>query len=409
MGHKVAYIMSRFPHLPETFILREMNALEAHGWRISLYPLIRQKQTVIHDEASAWVERARYTPFVSRDVLKANFQAFIKRPFRYLKTGIKAILENFLSPKFFVRALLLFPKAVLMAQQMQAEGVQHIHAHYATHPALVAWIIHQLSGLGYSVTVHAHDIFVDQTMLKTKLHAATFVVAISDFNRQYLGAVVGEHFQEKIHIVHCGIQPSWYHQSGEEVMIAEDRLEIINVGSLQPYKGHIHLLKACAILKEERIPFRCRIIGEGGQREHLERFIASKQLHNDVLVLGALSQDRVAELLPTAHCYVQPSVITPSGKMEGIPVALMEAFAAELPIVATEISGIPELVRPGETGFLVPPEDANALAEAIKFISQNWGNAKRMAIAGRKLVLEEFDLKKNVEILSAYFQEAILE
>ncbi len=409
MGHKVAYIMSRFPHLPETFILREMNALEAHGWRISLYPLIRQKQTVIHDEASAWVERARYTPFVSRDVLKANFQAFIKRPFRYLKTGIKAILENFLSPKFFVRALLLFPKAVLMAQQMQAEGVQHIHAHYATHPALVAWIIHQLSGLGYSVTVHAHDIFVDQTMLKTKLHAATFVVAISDFNRQYLGAVVGEHFQEKIHIVHCGIQPSWYHQSGEEVMIAEDRLEIINVGSLQPYKGHIHLLKACAILKEERIPFRCRIIGEGGQREHLERFIASKQLHNDVLLLGALSQDRVAELLPTAHCYVQPSVITPSGKMEGIPVALMEAFAAELPIVATEISGIPELVRPGETGFLVPPEDANALAEAIKFISQNWGNAKRMAIAGRKLVLEEFDLKKNVEILSAYFQEAILE
>ena len=105
-------------------------------------------------------------------------------------------------------------------------------------------------------------------------------------------------------------------------------------------------------------------------------------LQEDVLLLGALSQEKVAELLPTAHCYVQPSVITPSGKMEGIPVALMEAYAAGLPVIATDISGIPELVRPGETGVLVPPGDAVALANAIKDVYCNWESAKSMETVG---------------------------
>lgn len=399
--------MSRFPHLPETFILREMNALEQLGWQIALYPLINQKQSLVHKDAQPWVGRARYTPFLSMEILIANVQSLRENPLVYLRTWFLAMWKNIPSPKFFLRALLLFPKAVLMARQMEAEGVEHIHAHYATHPALVAWIIHQLNGLSYSVTVHAHDIFVDTTMLKTKISEAAFIAAISDFNRRTLVNDVGEHIQDKIHIIHCGIEPSWYRQPGEWIQEPEDRLEIINISSLQPYKGHIYLLEACQLLKAQGFPFRCQIIGEGRERPRLENFIISNGLQKDVQLLGALSQERVAEVLPTAHCYVQPSVITPSGKMEGIPVALMEAFATGLPVVATSISGIPELVRQDETGFLVPPEDSKALVEAIKDVFWNWENAKRLAYAGNKLVLDEFDLNKNVKSLALQFQTQI--
>lgn len=407
MVGKIAYIMSRFPHLPETFILREMNELERQGWQICLFPLIRQDQSVIHEDACGWVERVRYIPFFSVDVLKENLISFLKMPLTYVSIWLRVFFENLSSPKFLIRALALFPKVVFMAGKMAEEGVRHIHAHYATHPALAAWIIHQLSGISYSVTVHAHDIFVDTSMLRTKLEAAEFIVAISAFNRRYLGEVVGMHLQRKTCVIHCGIDPTWYQEQRDEDEALTKRLEIINVGSLQPYKGHLHLVEACSLLKERGLRFRCRIIGEGVLHQCLERLIEREDLQEEVLLLGALPQEQVARLLPTGDCYVQPSVITPEGKMEGIPVALMEAYAAGLPVIATNISGIPELVRPGETGFLVPPRDAVALANMVENVHHDLQQARQFANRGRDLVLDEFNIYKNVQLLAGRFEQVI--
>jgi glycosyltransferase involved in cell wall biosynthesis len=407
VAEKIAYIMSRFPHLPETFILREMNALERHGWQICLYPLIRQDQSVIHEDARRWIERVRYVPFFSVAVLKENVITFLKMPLKYVRTWLRLFFENLSSLDFLMRSLAVFPKAVSMAARMGEEGVRHIHAHYATHPALAAWVIHQLAGISYSVTVHAHDIFVDKAMLKTKLEAAAFIVAISDFNRRYLAEHVGSHLLRKIDVIHCGIDPAWYQEKQGIRETLTKRLEIINVGSLQPYKGHLHLVEACSLLKERGLRFRCRIIGDGALHQRLERLIEREELQDDVFLLGALPQEEVAGLLPTADCYVQPSVITPEGKMEGIPVALMEAYAAGLPVIATNISGIPELVRPGETGFLVPPEDSLALADMIMHLHHHFDHARQLAKQGRELVLDQFDLDQNVQLLAARFAEVI--
>jgi hypothetical protein len=180
---KIAYIMSRFPKLSETFILREMIALEQMGWDISLYPLIMQKEAVVHAEAQDWIKRARYSPWFSLPVLTANLRRFIKQPISYASLWFRTVVGNLPSPGFLSRAVVIFPKAVLMAEEMQAEGLTHIHVHWATHPALTAWIIHQLTGISYSITVHAHDIYVNRTMLEPKIRDAAFVVAISDFNR----------------------------------------------------------------------------------------------------------------------------------------------------------------------------------------------------------------------------------
>ncbi len=406
MRRPIAYLTSRFPHLPETFILREMMELERQGWDVALYPLILQKQPVVHPEAQAWIARAHRLPYLSPRVLGANARALATHPESYLRLWKQAVWENRASGNFLIRALALLPTAVYAARLMQRQGVAHIHAHYATHPAFVAWVIHHLTGISYSVTVHAHDIFVRTAMLATKLREAAFVVAISDYNRDYLARVVGEWVREKTHVVHCGILPTAYAPRLDRPG-PHRRFEIISVGSLQPYKGHGYLLEACALLRDRGLPVHCRIVGGGEERPRLERQLAELHLEGVVELLGPRPQGEVARLLPTADCYVQPSIITPSGKMEGLPVALMEALACALPVVATKISGIPELVRQDETGLLVPPADALALADALAAICHAPGLAARLAEAGRALVLREFELSANVKQLAALFDGVV--
>ncbi|MBI4314322.1 MAG: glycosyltransferase [Chloroflexi bacterium] len=229
------------------------------------------------------------------------------------------------------------------------------------------------------------------------------MVAISEYNRELLGRALGPWVRSKTHVVHCGVMPDEYAPRRQTQLQPSERFEIVNIGSLQPYKGHGYLLQACARLRQRGIPLRCRIIGSGEERPALEKMVADMELTAEVQLLGPLPQEEVSRLLPTAHCYVQPSVVTASGKMEGIPVALMEALACALPVVATSISGIPELVLPGRTGQLVPPADAGALAESLAAVYNDYAAAARMGDAGRALVLQQFDLRANVKQLAALF------
>ncbi len=406
MDGRVSYIMSRFPHLPETFILREMIAMEQLGWQVELYPLILQHQKVIHQEALPWLARAHSVPWFSWGLLTANLTTIIHLPKKYLSVFWQIFRENARSPKFLLRALLLFPRGVWMAQEFQAQNIVHIHAHYATHPALVAWLINQLTGIPYSVTVHAHDIFVEKPMLATKLKSAAFVASISQYNVEYLAREIGPWVLEKTRIVRCGIDPAYY-ETGT-LKPDNDRLEIISVGSLQPYKGHAFLIQGCAILRDRGIPFRCRIIGGGDLRLDLERMIRHNGLEGTVTLLGPCTQGEVSHFLRTANCYVQPSIVMSSGKMEGIPVALMEAMASGIPVVASSISGIPELVRDGETGWLVPPEDSLSLANVIARIYSEPIEAQRRADNGKILILNEFELTSNVRKLASLFAQTRL-
>lgn len=402
MARKIAYIMSRFPHLPETFILREMDELTRQGWEIALYPLIRQKQALVHDEAKAWLPQARPLPMFSWLTLTANVRTLFQKPTVYIRLWRQTLLESWREPYMLLRFFILLPESVYAAQSMQKEEIGHIHAHYATFPAFAAWVIHQLTGISYSVTVHAHDIFVHQTMLKRKLNEADFVVAISEYNREYLAAVVGDKIARKTHIIHCGIEPQTYRPSHLDRKPG-NLLEIIHIGSLQPYKGQQYLIEACRQLYERGIPFHCRIIGGGKEHDRLANMIKDFGLESVVELLGSKTQQEIARILPTAHCYVQPSIITPSGKMEGIPVALMEAMASRLPVIATAISGIPELVRPDETGFLVPPADAAALADTLMAVYEDPEKAAYLAENGRSRVLQSFDLQSNVSQLAELF------
>lgn len=402
---KIAYVMSRFPHLPETFILREMLEMEKIGWDISIYPLIVQKQNVVHPEARGFLAKVKQLKIFSWGLIRTNLKLMVGKPGLYFSTLFKIIAGNRKSPKFLLRGMVVYPKSVYAADLMKREGIQHIHAHYATHPALAAWIIHRLSGISYSVTVHAHDIYVEKAMLFEKLNEADLIVSISDFNRNLLMREFGEALGEKISVIRCGIFPEYY--SNGERNRNKDTKVILNIGSLQPYKGQKYLIDACAILRERGVPFRCKIIGGGELMPALLEQIQQLGLENTVELLGARTQDEIPGLLADGDCYVQPSIITRDGKMEGIPVGIMESMASHLPVVATDISGVPELVIDGDTGLLVEPGDCAALADAIAKILQDEDEAERLAHNGHHWVLQEYNLHQNIQQLAARMETLI--
>ncbi len=405
MTTKIAYIMSRFPGLSETFILREMNALREMGWDIELFPIIVQDDEVVHDSVDIWMKEVHRLPWISTDLIIKNVALFFKTPVLYLSTLFQILWENKSSLNFLIRSILIFPKSVYASALMLSGQIQHIHAHYSTHPALMAWIIHRFTGISYSVTVHAHDIFVRRAMLSAKMKDASFIIAISEFNREFLAKHLGNTILEKIHVIHCGIEPDKY--LGEKFNSRSEKINLISVGGLRPYKGMSYLIDACVLLAKKGIPFHCVVVGEGPERSALEDQIARLDMKDWVTLAGAKTQDEVADLLKDADCYVQPSVITPSGKMEGIPVALMEAMASGLPVVASNLSGIPELVIDGKTGYLVPERNPQALADAIEKIYLNHAEADSIAVAGQLHVQKEFSLRSNVNQISSLFTKAV--
>jgi colanic acid/amylovoran biosynthesis glycosyltransferase len=403
---RVAYIMSRFPRLTETFILYEMLALEAQGICVEIYPLIREKAAVVHPEAQALVERAHYTPFFSLPILRANLRRLGRQPRAYLGVLRDVVRATWGSRRFFLRSLLLFPKAVFLAGEMTRAGVHHVHAHFASHPAAVAFIIHRLTGLPYSFTAHGSDLHRDQHMLREKVREAAFTVAISDYNRDVILAAYGPEVADRLEVIHCGVDTARFaprrngHPAG-----ACGPLRLLCTGTLHAVKGQRYLIEAVARLRAEGLDVTCDFVGDGPDRAALAAQADQLGVAGAVRFHGAQTREQVIEHLRRADVVVAPSVPTADGRREGIPVALMEALASGVPVVASRLSGIPELVVDGETGLLAPPGDVAALAAAVRRLYGDPALRRSLGTAGRAAVERDFDLKRNAAILAQRFQE----
>jgi glycosyltransferase involved in cell wall biosynthesis/aminoglycoside phosphotransferase (APT) family kinase protein len=396
--------MSRFPLLTETFILREMLELERVGVPLAIFPLLRAEGSVRHAEVDGLRAEVDYTPFLSRRILAANWRMLCRSPGRYVRLLASALWYNLGDRNLLSGAIGIFPKSVYFAEQVERLGIKHVHAHFATHPALAALIVSELAGLSFSFTAHAHDIFVHKAMLAQKVRKASFVAAISEYNRRLLLELARDVSPDRVSIVRCGIQVEQYAEresertSGPPVALC--------VASLQPYKGLRHLIRASALVASQVPGFRCRIIGEGSQRHELQALIVELGVAETVELMGGRPQHEVIQLLKGADLFVLPSVVAPSGQMEGIPVALMEAMASELPVIATAISGIPELVQDQHSGMLVEPEDDEALAQAIVRLCKDPALRRRFGHAGRGKVASDYQLEPNVALLRECFAKA---
>lgn len=390
----VAVLMSRFPSVTETFILREMIEMERQGQPVRLVPMLKESPPVIHEATRPWTERALYTPFLNGAILNANVRALLQNPARYLWLLARLIGGTMTAPDILARTLGVFPKSVFLARVLEREGVRHIHAHYATHPSTMALIIATLSNVTFSFTVHAHDIQVNRALLRWKLRETEFVRSISEFNKRYLEGLYPEEARGKIYVIHVGIETQLY---GAD---PPTNNKVLCVAAHKPYKGLPYLIEACRILRDEGIDVQCDIIGHGPMHDELAEMIRERGLTN-VHLIGPRSQEEVTRMMAEASLFVLPSIVAPDGQMEGIPVALMEAMATGRAVVSTTISGIPELVVHGVSGLLVPPANARALANAIRELLADPERARRMGERGREKVRAEFTLSECVRQLNA--------
>jgi glycosyltransferase involved in cell wall biosynthesis/peptidoglycan/xylan/chitin deacetylase (PgdA/CDA1 family) len=401
---RVAYVMSRFPKLTETFVLGEVLALERRGIPVDLYPLLRERAAAVHPEAARLVERARYEPFLSPAIVVSQLVWLRRRPGAYLRAWRDVLLGTWGSPNFFVGAIGCFPKVAHAARRMQAEGVTHVHCHFANHPALAGLIVHRLTEIPFSFTAHGSDLHKDRRMLARKVAEAAFVATISHDNHRLIISECGEHVAGKVHVLRAGVDTRLFAPSTlEPAAQRRDALRIVCVGTLHEVKGQPHLIEACRLFAGQGIDVRCTLIGGGPDEKALRAQIEAAGVAESVVVAGPRTRQQIVEELRHADALVAPSVPTRAGRREGIPVALMEAMSTGLPVVASAISGIPELVEDEVSGLLVPPGDAAAIARALRQLAADPALRERLGRAARDRVLAEFDLEASASELARRF------
>ncbi len=402
---KVAYLMSRFPKITETFVLYEVLAVEKLGVQVELYPLLRERTSVMHPEAAPLVRRAHFAPLLSWRIVLAHWCFLRRAPGAYLGALGTLLCGTWGSLRYFTGGLGMFPKVVYFARLMQAEGVTHVHAHFASHPAAAALVIHRLTGIPYSFTAHGSDLHRDRHMLREKVAEAAFVVTISDYNRELIVSESGEQHRHKVVVIHCGVDTSVFRPPPEDNGSQQDTRPpiILCIGTLHEVKGQAYLIEACRLLRQGGLDVACHLVGDGPDRAALAAQASDAGLADRVVLLGRRNRDQITALLKSADVVAAPSVPTAGGRREGIPVALMEAMAAGVPVVASDLSGIPELVEHDRTGLLVPPGDARALAAALRRMVAEPSLGRRLAGAAREKVLHHFDLFTNAAALTRRF------
>jgi glycosyltransferase involved in cell wall biosynthesis len=400
---RVAYVVVMFPCYSETFVLREIRELTRRGVEVTILSLRDFSEGDIEADARDLVPRTLYSRYLfSFALLRAHLHYLLRSPGAYLGTVATLTSELFWNPRQLIKNAGVFLKSVYFARMLHDGKIQHVHAHFANYPATSAYIISRLTGIPFTMTAHAHDIFQNQLLLATKLRLAKRLFAISGYNRDFIMRECPGVPPEKIEVLHSGLDISRVHIPRQG---RGERGMILSLGRMVAIKGFDTLVRAVAILRDRIAPLRCVIVGEGPLRKELDRLIIGLGLGDVVELPGRLTDREIAGLMERCEVFVLPSrpADRGSGVMDGIPGSLMEAMALGIPVVSCPVSGIPELVAHEETGLLVPPGDERKLAEAIARLLGSEELKMRLGRAGREKVAREFDIVKTVNRLLEVF------
>lgn len=396
----VGYVVSRFPKTTETFILREMQAVEANGWDVWPFAINFERREIVQSGADRYVSRLTAISELGLGrSISAQARLAVKSPRIWARLWWRAISGNIRSRKFLLRAIVIAWGAPALSERAEELGLDHLHAHWGTHSALLAHLMSVVTDLPYSITLHAHDLHIDRTMLARKLHDAAAVVTISEHNAK----IISDDYPDVLpvtSIVHCGVDTGGVPQrasASTDGGAPVRPIRIVCVAGLRGFKGHQYLLAAIDLLHEQGTQVMCDLVGDGPLRAELET-----AARPEVVFHGAVDVGRALEIVAQADVFVMASVELADGRRDGIPVALMEAMAIGVPVIASSVSGIPELVQDGRTGVLVPPADPSAIAVAITELAADPERADRLVASARRLVADEFDIsatgRKMVEI-----------
>ena len=406
----IAFIFVVFPWITETFILREILQLQKLGVHPEIFSLQSPPANrIIHPEAASLAKQTHYSPFFFSWHLWSSHLYYLRHcPVRYLGLLARLISGSVKQPVLLAKTLAIFPKCVNFARIAQKLKIQHIHSVYAAHSATCAMIMAELTEIPCSTSSDQYDLVVETALHPQKLSKAQFVRTISNFNVKLIENRYGKDIRYKTHVIYRGIDLQRYRSRQNSFGAKTDStFNILCVAALEPKKGHCFLLEAVKCLKEQGRNIKCILVGDGPSRNRLHKQILGLKITDEVIMVGDQTQKEVLTWLHKSNCFVLPSIIAAGERMEGIPNALMEAMACELPVVSTTISGIPELVEDRKNGLLVPPEDVDHLAQAISYLQDNPILAKKLGKTAREKVVLSFNTEKNVGKLLHLLLKAI--
>lgn len=374
---RIGYVCKMYPRFSETFIVSEVIAREAHGEMIDLFSLRTPNE-------------GRFHPMLGH----------VRAEVTYLDAGTPHARELWSSlrtatPTPPVLAALLeasvrdVAQALDLAGRVRDRGITHLHAHFGSVATTVARLAAALAGITYSFTAHAKDIFhedIDPNDLACKLREADHVVTVSDYNERYLRDRFGA-AAANIYRVYNGLDLDSFPFQPDRV---GDGPDVVAVGRLVEKKGFDVLLEACAVARDRGTPLDCVVVGSGEREGQLRELLAAHSLEPHVRLLGPLPQERVREIVASATVMAAPCVVGTDGNADGLPTVVLEAMALGTPVVATPVTGLPEAIRDGDTGLLVPERDVPALANALIALRDNAPRRRELARRARMLVEAEF-------------------
>jgi glycosyltransferase involved in cell wall biosynthesis len=388
----IAFLVKRFPRLSETFVLNELLELRRQGVAVRLFALMDPVESHVQPEADQLRPEVTYLRGSSR-----RWSVIVGSALRH-PLGTARVLRFALGRRS-AATWRHVGEALVLAGELDRQDLGHVHAHFAHSPAAVAHLAHLLTGVSYSFTAHAKDLYTTKpSYIKARSEAASFVVTCTEANRRYLVEVVGAD-PSKVIVCRHGIDLERF------LLIrrvpAEGR--ILSVGRLVPKKGFDVLVRACAELAQMGARFECVICGDGPLRGELEALVRSLGLSRHVHLTQARPQPDLLREYERAEVFALAPTVMENGDRDGLPNVILEAMAAGVPVVATSTSAIPELLSDGSTGRLVPPQDPVALAHALSSLLSDPQERRRLGETGRAHVAAHFGLEDCVSPLADLF------
>jgi glycosyltransferase involved in cell wall biosynthesis len=429
----VGYVLMGYPRVSETFIASEILRVEQAGVPLRLFvikPVEEKERGHRHPVVDRIAATPEYLPDSSSLTAPLHcwrprhlkpFAPALKRVARRRPRGLARALKTALAQaardrrtpvaglrKIYVKELL---QAVALADRLlHAPEVRHLHAHFAHGTTTVTWLAAQITGLDFSFTGHARDIYAPQLnphgWLRRKLAAARFVVTCTNANVEHLRRIAP---RARIHLVYHGLSADFAHllAAGDDRRAGNGRLHVLGVGRLVAKKGFDTLVEACAVLQRRGVPFEALIVGQDDKHgDAIRRRIAELELEDKVRLPGAMGPPELLDEYRRASALCMPCRLLPDDR-DGIPNVLVEAMATGTPVVATGVSGIPELVTDGVNGLLVEPEQPEQLADALVRLHEDRALAARLGRAAQTTVAERFDGDRLAQELAQLFEEAM--
>jgi glycosyltransferase involved in cell wall biosynthesis len=410
----VAYFIRSFPRLSQTFILNEILTLEAQGIEIRILALFNPNEPMVQPNLRdlrapvTYLESALPPSMWGRTLLNLGF--FVKAPVCYLRALRCVLMEgkehqagysNY--PAFRCLSLAVMAASLLKASDEAGATIDHLHAHFAHDPTFIASLVHLLTGISYSFTAHARDLYqIGRKSLLRRSARATHVITCCAAGREFLVSALPEWMHTRVRLIYHGVDSRYFRPLNSRVRHGTDPT-VMTVGRLVAKKGLADLIRACGIVGRQ-LGFKGLIFGDGPQRAELQTLIETEGLRGRVQLMGSLTQRELVAAYQGADVFALTPFVTEDGDRDGIPNVLMEAMACGLPVLTTDAGGISELVTHGNNGLLLRPRDIHGLATSLQALLEDRELRDRLGIAARKTVMTQFDSESCIAELESIFR-----